>query len=831
MGDYDRLEFVNRGDEIRFLEKCLIEANNRPVLVVIRSPSGFGKSSLTDQLNRVKSLSKMIFCIVDPSIRGRTGTVLIYDGFFLQRVAETINKLASLAAYNWPTLTEFLRLRKKKSIATKKKSDVISELPNLQHIYKIIYDYVARAFAFGRYAPEKLLTSDASDAIAICSDYAEYCLKKYALTIVLREVQHIDLYSLKTLLIASESYPGPNIIMEYTSENGCFEPEHQKLILLPKQRRGEFKLLDLLRLNKDHLEYLIRNNVRDNFRLTSDYYLSWDGNLRSIIELKFQVGIGQSLVKGANINRALSNLTDTVIDHIARLSSLEKSILALVLSHVEPIDFSTISSTIQKINLQESQSAISKALTSLENRHYFLGRSGGAIAIKNDTIANSLRQSQLMQGIIAISEKALREHYANILESHLSVAGFFDAVRQYFRLCARTKDVQGLVWSIEYLSKSIKSTQNQSIYIDVITSAIESDPNLYKRNHENLLDWAAELAYSASDWIRTTSLLSLKKEHTPYSRLMYACALQEIGRHDDALAMIEKLTRDSKNPNIFIAKRLVESIIFGCRGQHEKARAILNSIIDNEENSSGPLTGYAYRFFEIVDDLKPGLENLINSIKWFEKYDLHESKAYSQLAAAMLLARLGKTMKAKKIIEEAKSTLLNKVSDQHIILNNTGAVELLTDYPDFSSCCDIFTQALKFACDDFSELTITINLSLSYLGIGNLSKAVSYADKCWFILEDHDFADTNIYWSVCFNMSVVYFKSGDNDKAKQVRQFPTEKLDFRDDDSEYWKYRYGKSNTVPKHHEFLASKKWHPAYLSHWTIDLEGLNFLKATNH
>ena len=63
---------------------------------------------------------------------------------------------------------------------------------------------MARAFAFGRYAPEKLLISDASDAIAIYSDYAEYCLKKYALTIVLREVQHIDLYSLKTLLLTRQ---------------------------------------------------------------------------------------------------------------------------------------------------------------------------------------------------------------------------------------------------------------------------------------------------------------------------------------------------------------------------------------------------------------------------------------------------------------------------------------------------------------------------------------------------------------------------------------------------------------------------------------------------
>lgn len=631
MDTSDGLEFVNRGDELHFLKECLIQAHNRPALVIIRSPSGFGKSTLTDHLSKIDSLSSPAFCIVDPSIRGRTGAVLVYDGFFLQKVAEAIDRLASSKKYSWPTLSEFLKDRKKKSLATKNANDILSELPSLKHAYKIIYDYTARAFSFGRYAPEKLLVSDESDAIAICSAYAKYCLESYSFTMVLREAQHIDLHSLKSLLLLSESHPGPNLIIEYTSENSCFEPEHQKLILRTAGKSDEVKLLDLVRLNEAHLEYLIRNNVRNDFNLTSDYYLSWDGNLRSIIELKFQVGIGQSLIDGTKISKTLANLTDTVVDHISRLTPLEKILLAMVLSHVESIDLSTISSVIYRINSHESQSAISKALDSLEDKHSFLSRSAGAVSIRNDTIAKSLYKSHSMQGLVAVSEKALREHYAEALKGNLGGTSLFNSVRQYFRLCARTKDIQGLSWSIKYLSKAIKSTQDQSIYIDVISSAIQADPELYKGDYEELLDWGAELAYAASDWNRAASLLSLKGEHTPYSKLMYACTLQEIGRHNEALAMIETLSEAPKNTDVFITKLLVESMIIGGEGQYDKARNILNSITNNEGGYSGPLIGYAYRFFEIVDGLESSLENLIRSIDWFEKHGLLKSKAYSQL--------------------------------------------------------------------------------------------------------------------------------------------------------------------------------------------------------
>lgn len=829
MDTSDGLEFVNRGDELEFLLESLNKANQRPALVVLRSPPGFGKSTLTDYLGTASSSSGHVFCFVDPSIRGRVGTVTVHDGFFLQRIAESLDKMAGSPIYPWPTLSNFLKERQKESMATKNPLDIVSELPSLGHTYKVLYDYAARALSFGRYSPEKLLTSDEADAVAISSTYAEHVMQLSALTVVLRETQHIDLHSLRTILLISERHPGPNLIIEYTSEQNQFEPEHQKLFLRAAKERHGIKILDLVRLGADHLEYLIRYNVRSDFTLTSDYYLSWDGNLRSIVELKFQVGLGQTLTDRTQIGKTLAKLNDTIADHVATLSSSELMMLAVVLAHVEVMDESTISDVFKRIDPRSRRSEISKSLLKLEKTHFFLSRSGGLISIRNDTIANTLRHTQSLHGKLALAECALRNHYDEVLNRQVFVtSGFSDSVRQYFRLCARTKDANGLIKAVERLSGDIAIAQDQSIYVDVVASAIMVDSELYLSDHDGLIDWAVELAYDTSDWSHVLNLLSLKNEESNYSRLMCACALQEIGRHGEALKLITDIRRNDQKPETLLATDLIEALITGCHGDHLRARQILERVIGNHEYLSSPLVGYAYRFFEIVDGLEDSLEKLKLSIAWFEKHEFLKSKAYSQLPAAMLLARSGDISSARSMIGEATTALSREVHDRHIILNNRSAVELLSDQPNFGQCCVELNYALRFARDDFSELTILSNLSIAHCGLNEVDAALDCAEKCQMILNDHDFADTDIYWPICFNMSAVYTATGDDKKRKSALQFPFDKASPRTDDLEYWNFRFGKIQSLPDARRFLCQKPWHPVYLSHWLIDLEGLKILKT---
>lgn len=820
------LEFVNRGAELAFLRRCL-ESSAQPALIVIRAPAGFGKSRLTDQFKSKNADLGRVFCIVDPSIRGRTGTTVLHSGFFMQRCAEALDATAQ-AQQSWPPLSEFLKTKPWKAAGTKSAIEIVSELPSFEHAYKILFDYAARAFSFGRFTPRQLLASDQADAVAICCGYAQWIVGLHRVALVIREAHHIDLESLRTLLELNRSGPSPDLIFEYTSDTGQFEREHQKILLRVAEGRSTVHLLDLVQLERDHFEYLIRRNVRDDIQLNSDYYLSWSGNIGDIVELKFQVGLGSTL-GGGDIGRTLGNLEQTLGAHIGQLAPLERMILAIVLAHVEAIERSTLSTVLSSIDPHASQTGTVKAVEKLETVDAFLSQTDGALRIQNETIALALRNALEMRAPVAIAEKCLRDHFAALLESgDTRGTGLTVAVRQYFRLCARTKDVVGLARATERLSAEVKTAQDQTLYVDIVASAIEADPDLYADDHEELIDWAASLAYDTCDWSRAAKLLALKQRQDGFTALTRACALQEVGGHDEALALAASVRAAAGvSDNEVLASELLDALIVGCRGDHDAARTKLLALVEEPRYQASPLIGYGHRFFEIVDGFIEALPRLEESIACFRAHGFKKSMAYSQLPAAMFLARSGNVEAARALIAEARRVLSSEVRDQHMILNNGAAVEMLAEQPDFARCRDELALALRLARDDFTEVTILTNLALAHHGIGQTETALKCAQRCMAILEAHDFADTDIYWPVCFNASVVFAAAGDDEGCRQALAYPSARGKPRDDNQDYWAFRFGAAKSVDDKYRFLASRPRHPVYLSHWLIDLEGLNLLK----
>jgi tetratricopeptide (TPR) repeat protein len=828
MDTSEGLSFVNRGAELAFLNNCLRRPEAAPALIIIRSPAGFGKSRLTDELSIRCDIPGLTFCIVDPSVRARTGAARLHDGFFLQRCAAELSTIAEKGNATWPTLETFLKTRRWRTVREKAQSDTISELPSYGLAYRIAFDYAARFFAFGRFSAKQLLNSDRSDAVRICSEFVEAVVTTNSISLVVREVQHSDLDSLRMLLRVNQLASGPDLILEYTCGPEEFEPEHQKLFMRTAELHNNFHILELVRLDSTHLEYLIRHNIKSNFDLTSDFYLTWNGNLRSIIELKYQVGIGQKITSPAQIGNVLGNLNKTLELHIGELPSLQRLILAIVLVHIEAIDRWTLIQAVASINPRTASNDLNAALRELIDQHRFLAQSGGIFRIQNETIALAASDSPAIRPFIALAEKALRDHYAGLVDrAEYGGVGISAAVRQLFRLCARTRDVAGLVHATEALSAEVKRSQDQSVYVDVVATAIEADPALYAQDHDDLIVWAASVAYDVCDWGRVANLLVLKINQDSFSWAMRAFALQEIGRHDEALSLAHEIRAQAACSDERLTAGLIEAIILGCRGQRAAARLKLNELVDDPENQNSPLIGYAYRFFEVTAEVNESFDKLRASIDWFERFGFHKSKAYSQLPAAVLMARKGNVGGGRSLMIEAERALAREIRDQHMILNDRAAIDLLDDSPNFASCKEMLLSALRYARDDYSELTILTNLGISYLGMNEIDSAIDCVDKGLAILKHHDFAEIDIYWPVCFNAGQIFSAAGLIGRRDEVLRFPREYGQPVTVNRRYWAYRYHEIADVDEEYKFLASRRSHPLYLSHWLVDLEGLNLLK----
>jgi tetratricopeptide (TPR) repeat protein len=228
----------------------------------------------------------------------------------------------------------------------------------------------------------------------------------------------------------------------------------------------------------------------------------------------------------------------------------------------------------------------------------------------------------------------------------------------------------------------------------------------------------------------------------------------------------------------------------------------------------------------VVDGFVDVLPKLQASIESFGRFGLIKSKAYSQLPAAMYLARLGDVSGARRMLNSAQRALAEEVRDQDILLNNRAAVELLAEDADYRTCADLLQAALQQATDDYSELTILTNLALALWQGGDLKGAVDRVQRAQRILEHHDFEDRDTYWPVCFNLSQVLAATGDLDGANAMLDFPQERGRPLTVNQNYWAFRYGKTTEVDTVYQFLASRPIHPMYLSRWLIESEGLALL-----
>lgn len=819
------LEFVNRERELAFLLRCLREPPAPGALVVVRAPSGFGKSRLVNRLLAEPELTARRVCAVDPQIRTGLTATRLHEGFFLQRTADAFDEAARTRIAPWPTLQAFLKQRRWKTAAERPKEELLNEIPSVETLYKVAFGYATRLLGLGAHGAKALLQSDEADAVRICREYAQAVMRSYAPTLLIREAQHIDLESLEALLNIEGAV---DLLFEYTSEAGGFAPEHHKAFLRAAAARGAIAILDLVKLELSHLERLLREYVRQDVSLPADAHLVWNGNLHSVEELRFRVGVGMEHATGPAIAGVLAHVARSLAEHIQQLSALQRLVLAILVAHLEAIEAHVLTEVAGRVDGAVRAGLLQEAVSALETVHGFICRSAGGIALDNETVATAISETPGMSGLVALAERALRDHYQDLVAAgDYAAIGMSRAVRQVFRLCARTRDASGLVAAVRAFSGYVASARDQLVYVDAVADAIDADPELYGDDHDVLLTWAASLAYGVSDWDRAARLIASRRTRDIFGDLLQASALPEVGRHQQASDLARDIASQAVTNDARVAAEALDAMIVGCLGAYDDARRRLDELVADPRNQSSPLLGYAYRFYEVVDGFVEALPKLLTSIELFERAGFAKSKAYSQLPAAMYLARMGDVAGARQFLVEAETVLAPQIRDQHLLLNNRAAVELLAEDVDPARCVELLKGALRSARDDYSETTILTNLALAHWRAGDLTAAVECASRAMHALADHDFADQDTYWPVCFNAAQVFAAAGDLARAEETRAFPALNGKPPSVNRSYWAYRYGEADKVEGVYAFLTGHPYHPLYLSHWVIDLEGLEVLK----
>jgi hypothetical protein len=820
------IEFVNRTAELHALRARIPPEARKATLTFLRSPSGYGKTRLTDRLVESVLNDAPTYVIVDPAIRSKSRSDRIYGWFFVQRAAEltAIKNPPKRRAFR--TFSQFVRRTRQTRINWLHRYEDLKEAASLSKMAKFIINLVENSLNLGRYRPDTLLEDDSPFATQIAQDYVR-ALANYRPTVfIVRECQNIDPESLRFFLSVGEETSHSAVIFEYTSTENKFLPEHQKIIFDTVAAKDDIIIFDLLRLDIEEFRLLLRKYAPTDQYIEAAVELSWDGNLRIIKELKYRLMIGHTL---GGPDPVL--LPETMQQNVDVLSKRQKLILAIVAGNVEAVGHDCLISVLRRIDPIIGVIEVDSELRTLVSTTRYLQIEGSRIALADEDLLDALMASVRMVPMLRIAETTLRDYYLDVVKGAAFVSMPLQSVfRQAIALCARTGDIVALRGLIRSLDSAILQAYDQTLYVNMVADAVLGRDDLSENEQRELVGWASAAAYEVGDFPTAVSLLERLRVPTPYDIALLACCYGEVNRHADALSLARNLAPQTEDlsSDAAVAARLVECASLFALGRKDEASAVHNKLRFDSACSTSRLFGFVLRYTEIIRDFPGCTEDMLKSAKVLRMEGFRKASAYSQLAAAMHLSYAGDTKTARRLVSNAESELAAQVRDRQILLNNYVVVELLSREPDVKTCLDRLNTALFTVRDDFSRLVLQNNRLICYRLLGDIAKATHCAEIIDQILEAPAFGNRDVFWTVCFNAWSFFVEVGNFERAEWFRSIPRS-LGINDwCYQQYWDVRFGQAKNAEPEFTFLLHHKYHPEYLSHWLIDLEGLAVLKA---
>ncbi|KHK48493.1 hypothetical protein PI87_27905 [Ralstonia sp. A12] len=823
---------VNRTKEIGGLLELMPPRNPNAAFVILMAASGYGKTSLTSRLIELLRAEGIAAVALEPQVRAKGTAVNVYQGFYIQRCAESLDRYiqqhpAKDVAMTFEAFLKSERVQRTKSL---KWTKFLRSVPGRKVIYEAGVELFDRFFGTGNHSADKVLTSDSREAVDTCARYVKHVVSSNRTVLVVREAQHIDHSSLQLLAEIAGPHSLNSAILEYTLEKSGapLNTLYGDFIEAVSLAGAEWlHIRELVRLSKPHLEELLRQAIPGACDISGEYYLSWDGNVRAIRQLRFSISVEHT--RGVP---KLLDLESGVVDEyrrqIAGMAAMERMCLCLMFAHGEAIPRALIRVLLGKLNALATLGAVDLSLAVLVDAELATIHAGDLLGVENEDVAEAIRTQTSLAGTLLLAKAALRDHYRQLAIGAPDVtSGMPVAVRQALRLSVELNDVATMEELVALLSSRVSTTADQSWYVTQIVTAINGNARLFAGQQDRLLLWAAELAAEIADCRTARDLLRQVSSKSMFSDVLLCACLIETGDHDEATALTEHLIA-SAHPDERLAGQLIQLIQLRCMGRIDAARELWNALTPLEELHSSNLYGYLLRFRELVSDFPECIDDLVAASSWFHARGLATSSAYTLLTLASHVARSGEIQAAYECIDQARALLASTARDQHILANNEVAVQLLSESPEPLACCDTLTRVISGSGDDYSDIVLYTNLGISAALAQRDELAREAFERALRIARAPEFADRDVFWGVSFNLRYIDRVLALGRTAEIDEVFNGLRPHSLQDD--YWRYRVGRVASVPERFQYMLQKPYHPMFLSHWTLDVDGLQTLKSAH-
>ncbi len=813
--------FLNRQDELQALQSLLVDAQGPACVLVLRAPSGFGKTTLVEHLLRIHGDLPGPVLRVDPGRLSAGHAMRVYEGYFIQRAATALDALAKEGRPGLQPFKAFVETRRKEMLrAADLGAHVRGARGLLSGAYGLVVELMDRGLGTGRYSATKMLVTDDKLSVEMSRRYLAESLPGKPAVLVVREAQHIDATSLDCFIELAAAARS-RILLEYTTspeDPQTFRPEHVR----PLDRAGipqdvEFRTLDLIRLESRYVDQLLRDSLKDR-PPDSGFYTSWDGNIRRITELRWSALAGPA---------SPSVLEQSLLTRFHAMPRESQLLCLLVARHAEPM----LAEELQDIllSLAEKQTwllshqDVHKRVDALVRPAGFLVETADRrLAISNDDVAQALARDPRARGLATLASSAIRDYYLGLLTASADAASRQGAAaaRRGLKAAIELSDETGIQHFKAAVDARLAQVADKRIYAAMVLQVLRGNAMVKTPQLDALVDWATRLAFDVGDYALAGEILAFRSSPTAHTNLLDATIACETNQHERTASLAASLAVHA-NPSIGLAARMLQMVLLRLQGRIGELRILWTGSIAEFDPASA-CYGHLLRFRELAWDFDQCTDDLARSTEWFEERGHAQCAAYSRAAMAFHLARQGRFIESREAIDAALASLSSTPHDRHMVLNNRAAIELFAAEPDLDLCDALFGKALQLSSDGYSDLVISINYGIALARLDKPDRARAALDRALGILDQPAFLDREVYWSALFNASQIAQALGDSELDKAIR-LRVEALRPHALQADLWAYRSGAAPSAPDKYAALLNLQHYPLFLSHWLIEPEVL--------
>ncbi len=445
-------DFVNRTEELRLLRDRISPRAVSSCITVLRSPAGFGKSRLTGRLVATNSEDGPSFIIVDPAVRSAARSDRGRAWHFVQRAAEFDSHIHTPGHREFEDFSAYVRSKKLATVDWDNVYANAKELGPVNKFVRFFAELIETIFKNGKQDPAKLLESDANFAVDLARRYLRDLASFRPTVVIVRGAQDIDIESLGFFLALADDAPKYSLILEYTTQDRKISSDHEDAIMSAASESVSVRILDLLELKIGEVRRLLQLYELGEREIETVARLKWDGNIRKIRELRFQV----LAAAGPKLDEVM-NLDEVLATRIASMPRRERLLIALVLAHGDEIPIESLCIVARRIDPRIDATRLTNSSSKDREELALLVVRGNRVSIKDLDAAAAIRRAPELSGLLRLSQTVLREYYIEVIDCQEYREVAFDvALRQAVSLCALrarailTRRSKALVYNPQY---------------------------------------------------------------------------------------------------------------------------------------------------------------------------------------------------------------------------------------------------------------------------------------------------------------------------------------------------------------------------------------------